>query len=432
MPDIDSLIQDFHDYFVNLYRQAASPQAGDASPAAPQAFLATEPIGKSLTDAMFVLETGEYSSVVAQEQFSYLANTLPVLDGSTIVTDSISSVDGLYELILGSATPLPTPDPGPFEIFKREAQEAFDRAKQPPLLHDGREHRPAVATPPDWSKPGTNSGWTAKSFSQQSTSQTTTTTGTSPPVLPPPVWKWQVAPVDLRPALESPAAAQRVMLQRRATLIAAEDRAELPSRPAGGVRPMMLSSAMLSRPLATATLRTSSVAAMTTTLAVRPVAAPQVAMPIIRPQILALQAQDLAAASAKQEVTASELLLSFEYCLVHAARPWMSTPVLNMKTWFMPATRAGEMASGSGTAKTPFEVIPMAALVVRNLTITAKWSEQELVSLRGFTNLGPFSLIGRTIDASAGSLVCPGMQVIGWICEPMMKLPPAADPALPA
>ena len=116
MPDIDSLIQDFHDYFVNLYRQAASPQAGDASPAAPQAFLATEPIGKSLTDAMFVLETGEYSSVVAQEQFSYLANTLPVLDGSTIVTDSISSVDGLYELILGSATPLPTPDPGPFEI----------------------------------------------------------------------------------------------------------------------------------------------------------------------------------------------------------------------------------------------------------------------------------------------------------------------------
>ena len=100
----------------------------------------------------------------------------------------------------------------------------------------------------------------------------------------------------------------------------------------------------------------------------------------------------------------------------------MSTPVLNMKTWFMktwcmPATRAGEMAIGSGTAKTPFEVIPMAALVVRNLTIPepddpGQWSEQGLLSLRGFTNLGPFLLIGRTIDGMAGSLVCPGMQVI--------------------
>src|SRR6266568_9696687 len=138
--DVDHLIQEFYDFFINLYHQTtgASPPETASTGISPQgAFLAFEPIGTGLTPDMFTLQTGDFSPLLATEHFSTLANTLPLLDGTTIKGPSIRSADGLYELLLVSAQPLPSVDRGPFDTFKREAVEAFDRAKSEPLLHDG-------------------------------------------------------------------------------------------------------------------------------------------------------------------------------------------------------------------------------------------------------------------------------------------------------
>jgi hypothetical protein len=497
--DLDRLIQSFSDYFINLYRKApagtpaaavpadatpanaapASPMPANANPAsagaaaadpapanaaavrpasasAPPAnaalaatgsggaFLAFEPIGKSLTPEMFALDTGDFSPLLAIEQFSMLANTLLVLDGTVIETDSISSADGLYELMLASALPLPTVDRGPFDMLRNNALEAFDRAKALPLLHDGREYRAAVATPPDWCAPSGVSAWTSKSFSQKQTTVVSTGVGTPPPPPPTPQrsWNWRVVPSELQPALASPTAAQRVMMQRR---VAMQDAGELPPRagmkPGAQVAmmrpqvaaprsvmaaPMAVRDAGAAEPVIT-TARFSSAAVVA-----KPAMPVYHARPIIAqggPDTLAGAAKDLNDASSSQQVTSKDLELSFDYCLVRATRPWLS-PFLNMKTWYMQGSKAGEMASGTGTGRTPFEVIPMAALVIKNLKIVASWSQEDSVAMKSSTKLGPFSLLGRTVDEVSGSLTCPGMQIVAWICEPMPTLPPASDPAL--
>jgi hypothetical protein len=151
---------------------------------------------------------------------------------------------------------------------------------------------------------------------------------------------------------------------------------------------------------------------------------------ILRPEVLAAQTMTLNAAASSREVTSSSISLSSEYCLVNVTRPWLSTGFLTLRNWYMEGFRDGELASGSGIGGMPLEVIPVAALVVRKLSIRAAWSHEEQQSLQDTLSFGPFSLQGRSVDQVSGVITCPDMQIVAWICEPMPRLPPAADPAL--
>jgi hypothetical protein len=145
---------------------------------------------------------------------------------------------------------------------------------------------------------------------------------------------------------------------------------------------------------------------------------------------MALHIQELSQRSAPQVVTSKSLKLSFDYCLVMARRPWISTAFLTARNWYVPHTRAGEFASGTGAGRGPFEVMPMAALVVKNLVIEADWSKDDSATLNSFVTFGPFSLVGRTIDSVTNTLRGNGMQIVGWVFEPMPRLPPNNDPAM--
>jgi hypothetical protein len=155
----------------------------------------------------------------------------------------------------------------------------------------------------------------------------------------------------------------------------------------------------------------------------------------VRPDTLALHVQELSLRASAQSVTSQGLTLSFDYCLVSASRPWMS-PFLSWRTWFVQGMRAGDIASGAGTGPGVLEAIPVAAIVVRNLAITANWSDQDASALGSAVTLGPFSLVGRTIKQSSGqagdTLACEGMQIVAWVMQPLPKLPPCDDPALVA
>jgi hypothetical protein len=142
--------------------------------------------------------------------------------------------------------------------------------------------------------------------------------------------------------------------------------------------------------------------------------------------------QDVREQSRLQAVTSSSMELSFRYCLVTARRPWGSGAFLTARKWNIPRMRAGEIASGTGLGKGSFGVMPTAARCVRDLTINAAWSAEKRSVLPAMTKFGPFSLVGGQFDAGATSLTCAGIQVIGWVMEPMPMLPPNGDPDLPA
>jgi hypothetical protein len=166
----------------------------------------------------------------------------------------------------------------------------------------------------------------------------------------------------------------------------------------------------------------------------RPIAtqSPPIMAEVVQSRVLLQQLQTVREQSQPQAVTSSSMELSFRYCLVTARRPWVSSAFLTARNWFIPRMRAGEIASGTGLGEGSFEVMPTAALCVRDLRITAAWSAEERSVLPAMTKFGPFSLIGSELEANATSLVCPGIQVIGWVMEPMPMLPPNSDPALPA
>jgi hypothetical protein len=150
----------------------------------------------------------------------------------------------------------------------------------------------------------------------------------------------------------------------------------------------------------------------------------------LRADVTALHVQELGQCSAPQTVTSKNFVLSFSYCLVNLTRDWLDEIFLLARNWYLPHTKAGEIASGTGTGSGPFEVMPVAAIVVKDLVIEADWSHDDIAILHNSVNFGPFSLVGRTIDEAKCTLSCEGMQMVAWVFEPMPCLPPCSDPSI--
>ena len=130
-----------------------------------------------------------------------------------------------------------------------------------------------------------------------------------------------------------------------------------------------------------------------------------------------------------QPTQSDSLSVSFEYCLVRLDRPWLSYDFLTSGGWFMPGSHKGDLSNGrdlNGNGR--FSLIPIAFVAIKNLKITAKWSDADRQAVQNAVSIGAFSLVGRQFDGE--SLTCEGMQIIGWVCGSMPALPPATDPAL--
>ena len=74
--------------------------------------------------------------------------------------------------------------------------------------------------------------------------------------------------------------------------------------------------------------------------------------------------------------------LAFRYRMVTARRPWVDTAFLTARNWFVPRMRAGEIATGTGLGEGSFEVMPTAALCVRDLRPDRAHADDEEVSVQ--------------------------------------------------
>jgi hypothetical protein len=495
--DLSQLITDFYSYFLGLYHEAKTQPPGaagtqsNAQPAAAQpaaaqpataqpattqsgstatpvgAFIAFESIGTPMTPEMFKLQSGDFDPGLVLQQFTLRANTIPVVDGTSISAPGLLSVDGAYELMLDAAQPLAAVDVEAFGHIKHSAQEVFENAVSnysiPGL--SGQFH-PAVPGPPDWPSPTGTTAWTSRSFEQSTTVTVAVPDAPKPPVPPRPlpVWVWRVAPPELTVALKStqavvatvpprpvsapPAqvlAAHPVLYRplvtnaiaaRAALVTPAEAQAPGPSASPPG-HPMLVAATPgtavhLEAPVVAAAARIGAPTPIAThEPPVATVPPPRVSTPVvIRSDVMALHVQELGQQSTPQTVTSKNFKLSFDYCLVEAKREWMSGSFLTARNWYVPHTKAGEIASGTGESGGSFEVLPVAAIVVQNLVIEADWSHDDTVTLQSSVNFGPFSLVGRTIDQARNTLSCPGMQIVAWVFEPMPRLPPNSDPTM--
>jgi hypothetical protein len=150
---------------------------------------------------------------------------------------------------------------------------------------------------------------------------------------------------------------------------------------------------------------------------------------LVRLDQQAVATREIVDGASTQEVNSKSVSLTFDYRMVYAERKWVSGGFLFNNRWYVPGCAAGEFASGTGTGNGKCEVIPMAALLVKNLRISADWSHDDMVNAASAAAFGPFSLFESNTEAQTNTIVCQGMQIVAWVCEPLPMLPPASDPA---
>ncbi|MBN9510903.1 MAG: hypothetical protein J0I21_17560 [Alphaproteobacteria bacterium] len=448
--DLQPLIDQFYDYFLDLYhkQKGSGASSGHLDTAdAGEPFLAFGGIGTPLTPEMFLLADGSPSTALVREQFSGLANMLPELDGTAIGAPGLLSADSSYGALLAQAQPSTAADAATLGALKDPALRAYQEAAVEPLILGGVEYRPAIPVPDDWPLPSGDAAWSHYSYK---TEAKTTVTTTPPPASAPPIrkpvvprplpdWRWRVAKPELRDAVTSIGTVSATVAPRPvvvpSTALPARIAMLRPVVPLVAQSPAAAASPGAFRTMARApAMRAASPALADELLSVRgPTAAP--AQPatarLIRSRLLLEKMQVVREQSQPQAVTSSAMELSFSYCMVIAKRPWVSGGFLTARNWYIPRMHAGEIASGTGQGPGSFEVMPTAALCVRDLTIAATWSAEEKAVLSAITKFGPFSLVGSKLDIAGTSLTCKGMQIVGWVMEPMPKLPPNSDPSLP-
>ncbi|MVZ65361.1 hypothetical protein GQF61_05800 [Sphingobacterium sp. DK4209] len=124
--------------------------------------------------------------------------------------------------------------------------------------------------------------------------------------------------------------------------------------------------------------------------------------------------------------------LSFDYCLVNLQRDWFDRSLLHYaKLWYAKALEKDFFSNGmkDNTNRGELKCITTAMILVKNLKIVAKWSQQDKVNAGDSISLGFFNVADSEIN-SKNELINPGIQALGWICEVFPALPIVSDPKL--
>ena len=109
-------------------------------------------------------------------------------------------------------------------------------------------------------------------------------------------------------------------------------------------------------------------------------------------------------------VSSDAFTINVDISIIKLRRPWLSDGLLNLGGWFVPSAAKGSFSDGTGATGTgPLPVVPVACVLIRNLSVHAQWSESDQNNIENSTHLGAFGLQGRTYDRNSAILTVPGM-----------------------
>jgi hypothetical protein len=353
MTDLNSLIQNVYDYFQKKY----GVDTGSLGPGS--LFLAFDKLATNLSVSDFKTSPGDkdINSAIALQHGSDLVNFAAQLDSEGFVAprgDLSPSIDEQYSLLISAAQYLSQAGADNaaalFLELKGQALRKFDESKMNMNLTD---FWPASFTPQFWFDDQDPTIW--------STYSTATSTGSgtpSPePSVPPRVvlgdWRWRVI---------TPEAAPKLQVVRKLQAMPASEvanstvlRSLVPESPPVATRAVLSPSAkMAMSPSITNQASLASNARLSKFAAsffsARPgLAASSAVLPKPQPARLSpLTAKNLALSSIvlnlpAQPVSSSNFEISFDYCLVTFARPWLSANFLNAANWYIPGLQSGRL-----------------------------------------------------------------------------------------
>jgi hypothetical protein len=409
--------------------------------------------------------TGPYDPQVAKETFSHLANIAPGLN-KTYFQNSGLEVDDLYEILLCSAIPVgATPDTlGSNPLYKlfADAQYEFLQARTGSMDDPGAFYYPCLATPNNWYDEAAAAYW--PTLSMQSSDIKPAAPGSQfvkaggQALLKQGLWKLKPATVVSANAIKQ--VAQQAVVKRQQIVLPKNTAAlNVASKPLNAhttaairampVAPHVANSASASAALTRTPAFTAKLANVQLQTLFSQKNVPQSALGKYklsnqlqtldltqkhlnlsrihvanRFQLTTLINQEL---PSKAAGSSDGFSISFKYCRVNIDRSWLKLALLKMKSWYMFGTSAGEYSTGSSSDNPGmFPLLPTSFIAIRDLKITANWSQEDRQNLDQATALGFFDIRDATLNAN--TLEVKGLQILGWISTLMPQLPPAPAP----
>jgi hypothetical protein len=428
---LESIHKPLNDFFLNQFGTAGS-----------SVLFRFDKIGSVVSDEDFIdpnhPELG-YSHGVAVEKFSDLVNHIPndQGDGMNIVL-SADSIDTTYFFrLLTPASPF-LPDSAndatkeaiieAFGAIKNDANKVYNNVKLESSTGLMMEYKPALATPDNWYDKTKSEVWTHQSFQvSEASSPPATSPGTSPSNQ---LWRMKVNDVGMQQTLQLSEVTPQVNIPARMLEVHAQQFAVAspalamrPSPQVASFAPMM----MMARPMAMMQPQASVAAVAVGRASAGPAAAPSFALH----DNLMLQTRSLNVSNRLMVMTAvqniaptqpvetSSVTISFDYSVVKIRRPWYVDVFINDRSWCLPAMAKGQITASGTPGNLP--LMPIAFVAIRNLSIEADWSAEDMASAASATNFGPFKV---TSVIASNKLTHQGLQVVGWLMQKMPDLPP--------
>ncbi|MFT4163481.1 hypothetical protein [Shinella sp.] len=426
MPGIQDVFTTLHNVVLNHMRAGGLDAGGG--------LIAFE-FGTPIPDDTFQLSDAgaTVSPTLAVEFMSAHADTLPEITESMFRRRSLS-VDDQYMLLLSGSTASKAETVDMFGLVKRQALADFE----PTLgaLNGMYRFRPVYASPINWYDLAETSNWT--SISIGGSDNPPPRSGTLPKI-DPELTKWQVVPQRYKPWLDRRPTKKslRTMSPRQSfdTMEVVPDLrrsgdAEFRSHAITALKP-----SVLSRFKAEKVVRTVGLPAATTEI-----------LPMVRKTVpftrkfdtlkvsdapLSYVAtnlnQTLLQEATARPISGDRFSISFGLCFVKLSRPWLSNVLLNLPGWYVPNYGRASFCDAAA-ASGPMAYLPTGCILIRDLKIGGQWSGSDRSAIEGSSIFGGFSLLGRSYDRETATISVPGMQSIGWLCEPMPNLPPDDQP----
>jgi hypothetical protein len=132
--------------------------------------------------------------------------------------------------------------------------------------------------------------------------------------------------------------------------------------------------------------------------------------------------------STATSTTDQTVTLSLSHTVVTVDRnAWWNDNLVRDPTWYIPGLSQGAWVAAPVADGSVVVGLPVALLLVRSLTVTGTFTDQDISELRaGNAGLGPFSLqqaTSSTVDGTT-TISADGTQLIGMFCAPLPMLPP--------
>lgn len=415
--DINNLIENVRSFFIEQYKGVEKSKL----------FISFEPLGSVIDPADFSAETDDLKEKKAVETLSVLGDRLPEID-DTFFANRLSSISTNYDMLINGAQftgqNITAEDKMSYiakvkEVVS-EAQLKFDDGEKASIQTPEGSYLPVYGYPKKWYDPE-SPVWTNKYFSDKEEAEQPPRP--TPTIKKPPVFTWRKNLVTTIAEIKPEAVVQP---EKVSSPIHTLGKRKIRGNNLEPWHKLFQPGKGNMDSLATAVAKPVTAAAN----------------PVLEIKNLnLLQNVDLARrvklmgsitennTAPEQPVHSNQFEMSFDYCLVDLDRPWFNTTLFSYANlWYCLSFPESYFSNGNkdDTNKGIMKCIPTAMIVIKNVHLKAAWTEEDKKNAAESIAFGFLNLKDK--EFKNNELVIPGMQIIGWICEVMPKLPRISDP----